>query len=90
MDNTERFAKRLVGEAKFHLRKKLEDQIEAKPVIEIPYLKPKFRKIKENFSLIKKYAQANHLDVSFVEDGTNYLRWEYMFEEPLVFVNGKN
>ena len=85
--NAEGFALKLVGDARFHLRKKLEDQAGTLPVIEIPYMKGEFRKIKENFETIRQYAEVNHLNVSFAKDGTNHLRWSYSFDKSITFCN---
>lgn len=74
--NDERFAMKLVGDAKFHLRKKIENIPGALPVIEIPYMKWEMRKAKEIFAYLQQYAEANYLKVSFVKDDDRYLRWE--------------
>ncbi len=83
--DAEHYASKIVGEARFHLRRKLEDDGGALPVVEIPYSKGDFRKISENYLLIKEYAEIYHLTVDYVADGTAHLRWAYKFEPSFDF-----
>lgn len=80
--NDERFAMKLVESARFHLRQKLDD-IGGLPCIEIPYSKREFERIKEIFSIISECAGAHNLIVSYAQDGTQHLRWEYKFKTPI-------
>ena len=82
--DAEKIAAKIVGEARFHLRKKLENDA-GLPLIEIPYSNSQFRRIKEIFSLLKEYAESQHMDVELAKDGSNHLRWAYKFQDAFAF-----
>lgn len=77
--NREKMAKKMVKDARFNLRKYLEDFPGSYPRIGIPFSKKTIEFVKENLNYFTEEAKKKNLKLEFAKDNSNFIFFEYLF-----------
>ena len=77
----EEWAKKIINEGRFHLRKLLEDYPTAKPRIGGGFGKKEWRFITNNFELVKNAGLQGNVSVELAKDGSQYVYFTYILQK---------
>lgn len=75
-----KFAKKIVGEGRMHLRIYLNDVDAKNTRLGIPFSKKTMKKIKEYFKAIEEEAKEHNIIVTIDEEHDGYIFFEYEFK----------
>ena len=79
--DAEKFARKIICDARYNLKVYLEEDYSHKPRIGISYTKMTFKKILDNFHLIKEEGERKNIYVKNIDMETRCIFYEYKFLE---------